>query len=431
MPPYTSDIVTKPKRRARSSSRKGTRTSPRAAAARKDDADPSSSSSSSSSKTTDDADAWIYRLDVGAFKKDMDALKAELTKAQGPADVAQYSTVRLATEVFAVAGTLAMLLPWQWMLAPLLLGIASTARWTMVGHHTLHGGYDFMEQKSCNRFVFAAGPWRRLVDWFDWMLPEAWNVEHNHLHHYALNEPADPDLVEDNLRMMRNLPLPQAVKRPIVMLMAGIWKWWYYAPNTFKHLLKKRYPKTEQGAGVWVLTSLWWENPVAFAHVVTEALLPYALFKFGVYPLPFLALGWAAYWNALACVLAADVVANVYSFVIIVTNHCGPDLYRFETPVTPYSGEFYVRAIVGSANFRTGTEAIDFSQGYLNYQIEHHCFPSLSMLSYRKAQPLVAALCAKHGVPYVQEHVFTRLGHLVDVMVGASDMRKWPADAPF
>ena len=87
MPPYTSDIATKPKRRARSSSRKGTRTSPRAAAARKAG---SSSSSSSSSTATDDADAWIYRLDVGAFKKDMDALKAELTKTQGPADVAQY-----------------------------------------------------------------------------------------------------------------------------------------------------------------------------------------------------------------------------------------------------------------------------------------------------------------------------------------------------
>ena len=180
-----------------------------------------------------------------------------------------------------------------------------------------------------------------------------------------------------------------------------------------------------------MFSSLWWEDPRAFLQVVSEALLPYALFKFGLYPLPFLVLGRDAYTNALACVLLADVVANVYAFVIIVTNHCGPDLYRFESPVQPSSGEFYVRAVVGSANFRTGTEAIDFSQGYLNYQIEHHCFPSLSMLSYRKAQPRVEALCNKHGVPYVQEHVFTRLGHLVDVMVGASDMRRWPADAPF
>ena len=31
------------------------------------------------------------------------------------------------------------------------------------------------------------------------MLVEAWNVEHNQLHHYHLGEIEDPDLVEHNL----------------------------------------------------------------------------------------------------------------------------------------------------------------------------------------------------------------------------------------
>ena len=29
-------------------------------------------------------------------------------------------------------------------------------------------------------------------------------------------------------------------------------------------------------------------------------------------------------------------------------------------------------------------------------------WPNASMLTYQRAQPLVKALCAKHGVPYVQ-----------------------------
>jgi hypothetical protein len=40
--------------------------------------------------------------------------------------------------------------------------------------------------------------------------------------------------------------------------------------------------------------------------------------------------------------------------------------------------------------------------GGLNYQIEHHLFPSMARPHLRRAQPLVAAYCAAQGVPYTQ-----------------------------
>lgn len=60
-------------------------------------------------------------------------------------------------------------------------------------------------------------------------------------------------------------------------------------------------------------------------------------------------------------------------------------------------------------------------------QVEHHLWPQLSALSYQKAQPEVKALCAKHGVPYVQESVWVRLRKTVDIMVGKASMRPYPA----
>ena len=48
------------------------------------------------------------------------------------------------------------------------------------------------------------------------------------------------------------------------------------------------------------------------------------------------------------------------------------------------------------------------------------------MLSYQKAAPLVKAICAKHGVPYVQQNVFWRLKKTVDIMTGAASMRRYP-----
>jgi fatty acid desaturase len=36
----------------------------------------------------------------------------------------------------------------------------------------------------------------------------------------------------------------------------------------------------------------------------------------------------------------------------------------------------------------------------LNYQIEHHLFPSMPRPNLRHAQAPVQAFCAKHGIPY-------------------------------
>ena len=74
------------------------------------------------------------------------------------------------------------------------------------------------------------------MDWFDWMMPEAWNVEHNNRHHYNLSELDDPDLVENNLTSVRDMPAPVFVKYFFVLGSAMTWKWFYYAPNTYKEL---------------------------------------------------------------------------------------------------------------------------------------------------------------------------------------------------
>ena len=100
-------------------------------------------------------------------------------------------------------------------IAAFMMSTAICARWTMVGHHTCHGGYNAAQSTNgevtgrFHRRKFARGLWRRCTDWMDWMLPEAWDVEHNHLHHYQLGEDADPDLVERNMQELRegNTPM--------------------------------------------------------------------------------------------------------------------------------------------------------------------------------------------------------------------------------
>ena len=135
----------------------------------------------------------------------------------------------------------------------------------------------------------------------------------------------------------------------------------------------------------------------------------------------------------------SDALSNIHSFIIIATNHCGDDMYKFVNSCAPRSGTYYMRAVTSSANFRTANgvdkdgnarpvhgfwaDVNDFLHGWLNYQIEHHAFPQLSMYSYQKSAPQMRAICDKYGVPYVQHNVFRRLKKTADIMVGATDMR--------
>jgi len=80
--------------------------------------------------------------------------------------------------------------------------------------------------------------------------------------------------------------------------------------------------------------------------------------------------------------------------------------------------DFYCRQIMGSVNFLCGNDFIDTMHGYLNYQIEHHLWPDMTMLQYRKAQPLVKALAAKYGVSYVKESALLRTLKTVRIMAG-------------
>jgi fatty acid desaturase len=127
--------------------------------------------------------------------------------------------------------------------------------------------------------------------------------------------------------------------------------------------------------------------------------------------------------NVLINSFFAELLTNLHTFLMIVPNHAGEDVHRFDTPNSDRA-ELYVRQILGSTNFETGGEIRDFLHGYLNYQIEHHLWPDLPPAAYQRAAPRVKALCEKYGVPYLQESVWVRARKAIDVMVGKASMRR-------
>jgi fatty acid desaturase len=63
--------------------------------------------------------------------------------------------------------------------------------------------------------------------------------------------------------------------------------------------------------------------------------------------------------------------------------------------------DFLRRQVLTSRNVRGGW-LTDFALGGLNYQVEHHLFPSMARPSLRRAQPIVEEFCRQRGIPYCQ-----------------------------
>jgi fatty acid desaturase len=67
--------------------------------------------------------------------------------------------------------------------------------------------------------------------------------------------------------------------------------------------------------------------------------------------------------------------------------------------------DFLTRQVMMSRNIR-GNRFMDIAMGGLNYQIEHHLFPSMPRPHLRRAAPLIAAYCESQNVPYTATGLF-------------------------
>ncbi len=348
-------------------------------------------------------------IDCDGFFRELRTIRRDVEASLGEADVRHVQRIERLGRAATCLGLATAWVPNPVSMAGLALG--RSTRWILM-HHIGHRGYDRVPgvpPRYTSR-VFATG-WRRMIDWADWMLPEAWKYEHNVLHHTHTGELADPDLIERNAEYVRVAKVPVAAKLAAIGFLATTWRSFYYAPNTVKAYLERG---QEPGPG----------KPPGYTRMLwLRGYVPYAALQFGLLPALFLPLGPLAVGSAFVNSLGAEALTNLHTFLVVGPNHTGDDLYRFDAPARS-KAESAVRQVLGSVNYATGDDLVDYPHLFLNYQIEHHLFPDLPMLRYRDIKPKVEALCAKYGIPYVQESVFTRAKKMVAVAVGLSSMKR-------
>lgn len=74
--------------------------------------------------------------------------------------------------------------------------------------------------------------------------------------------------------------------------------------------------------------------------------------------------------------------------------------------------DFLRRQVLMSRNVRGG-RVVDFVLGGLNYQVEHHLFPSMPRPHLRRAAPIIEAHCVERGVKYTQMGLFASYREII------------------
>jgi len=100
--------------------------------------------------------------------------------------------------------------------------------------------------------------------------------------------------------------------------------------------------------------------------------------------------------KAMVFILVQQGVFGLYLGCSFAPNHKGMPILG---PAD--QSDFLRRQVLTSRNVRGGW-LTDLALGGLNYQIEHHLFPSMPRPNLRRSQALVAAFCNQKGLPYCQ-----------------------------
>ena len=356
-------------------------------------------------------------LDFEKIEKEFNNLKKEIEPSNSE-DIEQFNKLKLFERSISFLGYItAWIIPFN-IFSAFLISFSKFIRWMSISHSILHNSYnskdiDSKEYKDKSYAKYG----KRYLDWIDWIEPSLWEYEHNKKHHYHLGEKYDPESSIKNILWIKNVNLPIFIKYIIVIMFSFIWKFTYFIPNMIKLKMNKEddlllsketfSPFTKRGWELWY-----------------GSYLPYFMFTFVLKPLPFLLISNQAYIYGLITFIIAEMMTSFHSFLVMIPNHTGKDIYSFNTPHKS-QGEFYYRQIIGTVNYNNNNKYSDIIMGWFNYQIEHQLFPNLPLNQYKRIKPRVKEFCEKNNLPYREENLFKRFKMSLDIIIGEEKIIVW------
>jgi fatty acid desaturase len=101
-------------------------------------------------------------------------------------------------------------------------------------------------------------------------------------------------------------------------------------------------------------------------------------------------------WFGVGLLVSSQVAASLYLAALIAPNHKGMPVWAKDAQIS-----FLERQVLGSRNV-TSHPVWDFVFGGLNYQIEHHLFPNMPRVNFKRARAIVKPYVQARGLDYLE-----------------------------
>lgn len=264
----------------------------------------------------------------------------------------------------------------------------------------------FLGHDAAHRQIFKSGKWNEWVslivaNLFVGLSYGWWQHKHTKHHGNPNKAGADPDI---DLPVLAFTPEQAAARRSPLARWFGARQGWFFFPLLLLEGLDLHFQGLKRVLG---------PAPVK-RRAVEIALLTARLGAYAALVFLVMSPGKAVVFIALHLGLFGLYMGGSFA-----PNHKGMPIVPKDLKI-----DFLRRQVLMSRNVRGGI-FMDVLLGGLNYQVEHHLFPSMPRLALRKAQPIVEAFCARKGVPYVQTGLFESYGivirYLNEVGLGVRD----------
>ncbi|MGU3431526.1 fatty acid desaturase family protein [Actinomycetes bacterium M1A6_2h] len=328
--------------------------------------------------------AHLTDADVEALGHELDSIRREIEESRGERD-ARYirNTIRLQRGLEAAGRTVLLGSKHRpvWWLGASMLGVSKIIENMELGHNVMHGQWDWMNDPEVH-----STSW----EWDNAGTSEYWKQTHNYIHHKYTNVLGmDDDVGYGLIRVTRDrkwspFNAGNLVYNTVLMLL-------FEYGVAIQHVELGKLAKGGEAKAETLRRAKFAGTKIGRQMVKDYVVTPAVC---SVSPA-------ASYRSTLTANVAANLIRNVWTNAVIFCGHFpdGAEKFKKKDLENETKGAWYLRQMLGSANFHSGP-VLAFMSGNLSYQIEHHLFPDLPSNRLADISVRVRELCDKYDLPY-------------------------------
>lgn len=324
---------------------------------------------------------YLSEEQLNAFGAEIEALRAKYLAKLGQEDVDYIKGIIRLQKRLEIGGRAAIYAgifnPLVWVGGVATLGVAKILDNMEIGHNMMHGQFDWTNDPEMSG---------RKFEWDNACPGDQWRHSHNYMHHTFTNIIGkDRDVGYGVLRMAEDQKWePKHLVQSIYAFWLMVFFEWGVA---FHDLETDRIRKGEVS----------WKEKLPMLKQVLKKGGRQILKDYIAYPL----LAGPFFLPVLAGNFIANIIRNVWSFVIIFCGHFTEDVAMFKESdcENETKAEWYLRQLLGSSNIEGG-KWMHIMSGNLSHQIEHHLFPDIPAHRYAAMAEEMRVICTKYNLPY-------------------------------